>query len=177
MKTKNIINTMAVATAILLGFQARASENVISERSENYKCEVETTDEKKYLLDIGWSVVTEKNENTIEKKKISFVLTDLESNQSKKGEMFASSYNGSQLFGSIEIEQSLNSLTLNGFDHRCLRPGCYTKAFNAGFLFYRLTTLTEFEYQVSGDGYFVNEDHIKLDIAQSKCEQVVKYEE
>ena len=177
MKTKNIINTMAVATAILLGFQARASESVIEERSETYKCEVKTTDEKDYLLDIGWSVVTEKNENITEKKKLSFVLTDLQNGQIKKGEMFASSYNGSQTFGSIDIEQNINSLSLNGFDRRCLRPGCYTKTFNADFSFYRLTTLTEFEYQVSGDGYFVNEDHIKLDIAQSKCEQVVKYEE
>lgn len=56
MKTKNIFNIVVLTTAILLGFQARASENVIEERSETYNCEVKTTDGKDYInLDIAQS--------------------------------------------------------------------------------------------------------------------------
>ena len=176
MKKKNILNTAALTAAILLGFQARASVNAVEDRSEKFKCEIKTADEKNYLLDIGWSISVEAGEKPSTTKKIFFTLTNVDTNLIEKKEFIQRMYGDSTLYGRVDIEKEINSMSFTSFEQRCPRPGCYIKSFNAEFDVYRLTTLKTFEYSLTGNGYYVNEESIKLDIAQSQCELVIQHE-
>lgn len=176
MKTKNILNTVVVTTAILLGFQTRASQNVIDVRSEKYKCEIETNDGKNYLLDIGWSESSSEKYLT---KTISFNLKD--SNAQHVAAHYFTNTTAQETaellsYNNVNIENDITSLKLSASNYKCLRPGCYTSTLKADFDVYRITTLSHFSFKMVGEGYY-GDSNVELDIAFAKCEMDVNFED